>query len=274
MSKPVRLLDIGPMSARRNVAITAALAELHRAGQIHDTLRLYTSPPAVLIGRHQPLADAVCVRAGAPPGIEIARRITGGGAFYVDERVLAWDLVAERYRFGDCRRKINERICSGIAAGLARFGLPARFRPLGDVEIDGRRIAQSSGTIDDPTVVYQGTVLIDPDPAEMAKVLRLPRASNVADARASIAARVTTLAEWLGRVPPMGEVKGLLAAGLSHSWRREFQSGELTAAELSLADRLLDQGIVTADFTARLAVSATAREKRAGKRAATRMRPT
>lgn len=141
MSSSMRLLDIGVMSARRNIAATAARAELHRCGQSHDTMRLCMSTLSVLVGCHQRLADAVRVKACRRFRIEIARRMTGGCAVYMSPDVLAWDLVAERYRFGRRLGEVSERISSGIAGGLARFGLPARFRSLNDVEIDGRKRA-------------------------------------------------------------------------------------------------------------------------------------
>src|SRR5262245_64700822 len=133
MSAPMRVLDTGLMSARRNIAITAALDELHRAGQIPDTLRFSSYPAAVLVGRDQRPADVVRLKACRRRRIEVARRITGGGALYAGAGVLTRDLVAERQRFAGRPGDVREHICSGLAAGLARFGLAGRCRPLGDV---------------------------------------------------------------------------------------------------------------------------------------------
>jgi lipoate-protein ligase A len=272
MSMPMRLLDTGLMSARRNIAITSALAELHRTGQAPDTLRICMYPPSVLTGCHQRPVDVVRVKACRRHRVEIARRITGGGAVYMSPGVLAWDVVAESYRFGSRPGEVSGRICSGIAAGLARFGLPARFQPLNDVEIEGRRVSESRTWISGPTVVSQGTVLVDVDFAEMAAVLRKPRAAGGHDAGAALAGRITTLSEWLGRVPPMAELKGLLIAGLSHSWRRELRPGSLTPAERQLADRLLELGIGTEAFAGAPAAGAAAEEPHAGPPAARRPR--
>jgi lipoate-protein ligase A len=268
MSAPMRLLDTGPMSARRNIAVTAALAELHRAGQIPDTLRLCTYPRSILLGRHQRLADAVRIKACRRYRIEIARRLSGGGAAYMSPGVLAWDVVAERHCFGGRAGEVGERICSGIAAGLARFGLPARFRPLGDVEIEGRRISGPIGSIDGPTVVFQGMLLISTDRAEMATVLRPPAAFSSHWAHPNFAAHVTSLAERLCRVPPADELRGLLIAGISHCWRRALRPDALTPGELGLVDRLLDEGVGTEAFGDTLAVTAAAAEAPAGTAAA------
>jgi len=257
MSEPMRLLDTGPMSARRNVAIAAALAELHRAGQSPDTLRLCVYPRAVLVGSDQRPTDVVRVKACRRYHIEIAHRMTDGVAVYMSPGILAWDVVTERHRFGNRLGEVSERICSGLAAGLARFGLPARFRPFDEVEIGGRRISQSHGWVDGPTAVFQGAVLIDIDLVDMDTILRSPAA------RSSLITPVTSLAEWLGRVPPMDEVKRLLIAGLAHSWHCEFRPGSLAPPELKLADRLLDEGFATESFADAPVAAAAAAERRA-----------
>ena len=55
-SVSMRLVDTGLMSARRNIAVTAALAERHRRDR-RDLLRLYLFPRAVLIGSGQRLTN-------------------------------------------------------------------------------------------------------------------------------------------------------------------------------------------------------------------------
>lgn len=250
MTAPMRLVDTGLRSARRNVAITAAMAELHRVGQIPDTLRLCLYPRSVLVGCRQAADHAVHLKRCRRSRIEVARRVTDGGAVYLSGGVLAWDVVAERYRFGVRTSDVCERICCGIAAGLVRFGLPARFRPPGDVEIDGRTISATSGMIDGPTIVFQGTVLIDLAVAEMAAVLRSPAAPRRRDATADLARRVTSLSEWLGRVPSVNELRGLLVAGVSHHWGCDLYYDAAGHDEVELAERLLDEGVGTDAFAA------------------------
>jgi len=242
MSAFMRVLDTGLMSSRRNIAVTGALTELHRAGLIADTLRFSTYPTSVLLGCDQGLLDVVRVKACRRRYVDVARRITGGDAFYADAGVLIWDLVSERRPFSGSPGNIREHICSGLAAGLRRFGLPVQCGPLGRIELDGRTIAASSASVDGPIVVFQGMVLIDPDLAEAMAVLREPR-GRTDETRASLSDRMTSLSEWLGRTPSMHELKGLLLAGLAQAWRSEFRADRLSAAEQRLADRLLDCGI-------------------------------
>ena len=63
-----------------------------------------------------------------------------------------------------------------MAAGLRRLGVDARYRPRNDIEVDGRKISGTGGFFDGDTLIYQGTVLVDMDPAAMVAALRVPRA--------------------------------------------------------------------------------------------------
>jgi len=239
----MRVLDTVAMSARRNIALTAALAALHRAGQTPDTLRFCRYPRAVLLGHDDSFAGVYRVKACVPGRIEIARRAIGDGTVYVGPGVLVWSIVAERYRFGAHLSEIAERICSAVAAGLARSGLAARFRPRGDVEIDGRTVCRASGAIDGATVVFEGTLLVDLDPRERDAVARLAGPLHDDVNPPDAAARVTTVSAWLGRVPADGEIEGLLLAGLAHGWRCALAPGTLTPAEAQFADRLFADGV-------------------------------
>ena len=243
MSAPIRVVATKPMSARRNIAVTAALAELHRAGQVPDTVRFSHHRRAVLLGRDDSFAAAYKVKSSLAGRLEIARRTSGRGTVYVSPGMLAWSVIAERYRFGAHLAEIGERICAGVAAGLARFGLPARFRPRDDVEIDGRSVCSASGAIDGSTVVFEGVVLIELDASELEAMTRLLGGVRSHADQPNAAAGVTTISEWLGRVPSDSEITDLLVAGLSHSWRRPLAPDPLTTAEVRLASRLFNEGI-------------------------------
>jgi lipoate-protein ligase A len=236
MNAVLRVVDTGLMPARINIALTAALAELHRAGQCADTLRFHLYPPSVLIGRNQVLEQVVNPSYCRRNSIEIARRVTGGGAVFMSPGVLAWDIVAERRRFGASLGLAAAEICGGFAAGLTRLGLPARYRPLNAIEIAGRKVSGAAGAFDGPTLAYQGTILVSIDIKEMAGALK------------QMAEPVASLAAYFGRDPTMNEIKAVLTAGVADAWRRDIVHGMLTPQETALADRLFDERIGTDRF--------------------------
>ena len=85
MAGRFRVVDTGVLEGRFNIAIDQAMIEEHQAGRIPDTFRFMRFPPTALIGRHQALRQEVDVDHCRAHGIGIVRRITGGGAIYLDE---------------------------------------------------------------------------------------------------------------------------------------------------------------------------------------------
>ena len=113
MSGPLRIIDTGVRPARWNIAMTQALAELHVQGEMPDTLRLHRYARSVLIGSSQHAADVVDIEGCARKGVEIARRVTGGGAVYMAPGVLAWDLVIAR-QSGETLENVSAAICGAV----------------------------------------------------------------------------------------------------------------------------------------------------------------
>jgi lipoate-protein ligase A len=245
MSAVLRVVDTGLAPARWNVAATAALTELHRSGRIGDTLRFHRYARAVLVGRHQNVDDVADAAACRRRGVEIARRVTGGGAVYMAPEVLAWDIVLARRAFPGGLDAAAAAIGGALAAGLARLGVAARHRPPGDLVVAGRKIAGAGGYFDGGTLVYQGSLLIDVDFAEMACVLRF-----AAPPQPPLQERLVTLRAWLRRMPPRAAVMRALVAGAQDGLRCSACAGALSEEERRLADALLADEIGTEAFVA------------------------
>ncbi|HET9469723.1 MAG TPA: lipoate--protein ligase family protein, partial [Usitatibacter sp.] len=144
-----RVIDTGIRDGRRHIAFDQALLDARAAGEIPDTIRFLRFPPTALVGRHQALSREVRVAHCEANGIRLVRRITGGGAIYLDEGQLGWSLVFGRSTLGIASLSdLAREICEAAAAGLSRLGVDARYRPRNDIEVDGRKIAGTGGFFD------------------------------------------------------------------------------------------------------------------------------
>jgi lipoate-protein ligase A len=94
--KPFRVIDTGLRGGRANIAFDQALIDARKAGKIPDTIRFLRFRPSALIGVHQMLGREIKVDYCRSHGIEIVRRITGGGGLYLDEGQIGWELVFDR----------------------------------------------------------------------------------------------------------------------------------------------------------------------------------
>ena len=206
-------------------------------------------PPTALIGRHQALSREVDAQYCQTHGVGIARRITGGGAIYFDERQLGWELVFDRKTLGiGTLAELTREICEGAAAGLSRLGVTARYRPRNDIEVDGRKISGTGGFFDQDTLFYQGTVLVDLNPAEMTAALKVPQAKLAKRSLDSAAQRVVTLKELLGAAPSIEAIQQALLAGFAQRLGIAPEPGGITPQEEELAARYFQEEIGTDAF--------------------------
>ena len=253
MAASFRVIDTGVRQGRRQIAFDQALIDAHQAGAIPDTIRFLRFPPTALVGRHQALAREVNLDHCRAHGIGIGRRITGGGAIYFDEGQLGWELVLHRTTLGiGTLAELTRSICEAAAAGLSRLGIEARYRPRNDIEVDGRKLSGTGGFFEGDTLFFQGTVLVDMNPADMLAALNVPRAKLARRALDSAAQRVVTLKGLLGAAPSLQSVREALLAGFAERLGIAAVPGCVTDFEESLAARHYDEEIGTDAFVAEI----------------------
>lgn len=253
MGAPFRVVDTGVRTGRENIALDRALIEARLAGEIGDTIRFIQFEPCALVGRHQDLAQELNLEACRERGVQTVRRMTGGGAIYMDGGQLGWALVCDKRVFGKVGLPdVTEMVCNGIAAGLSKLGVDARFRPRNDIEIEGRKVSGTGGFFDGNILIFQGTVILDIDPAAMMAVLNVPQAKLEKRQLADAGARVTSLKAELGEMPDLAEVKAALLKGLEEVLGIKAEPGELTAHEQALADEAYAEEIGTEAFVSEI----------------------
>jgi len=237
-----RLLDTGSRSAAENMALDEILLELKAEGRIPHTLRfLQFSSPSVLVGHHQSVEEEVRLDYCRDKGIEINRRITGGGALYWGRQELGWEIYVSKAdprspsRIEDLYRRMGE----AGAEGLRHLGVRAHFRPRNDIEVQGRKISGTGGTELSGAILFQGTVLVDFDVDEMLRALRIPTEKLQDKEIESVKERVTCLKWELGRTPPIHAIKTSLVKGFQQAFGVTFNPEPMTSEETDLLKKRL-----------------------------------
>jgi lipoate---protein ligase len=257
--RPFRVIATGLRGGRANIAFDQALIEARREGAVPDTVRFLRFRPSALVGLHQFLSHEIKLDYCRAHGIETVRRITGGGALYFDEGQIGWELVFDRATLGLADLgEVTRRICEAAALGLQKLGVPARYRPRNDIEVDGRKISGTGGFFDGNLIFYQGTLLVDFDPLKMLACLNVAADKLAKRGLQSAAQRIVTMREILGDgVPDLDTIYGALVAGFAEGLGIATQWGPITAHEEALAERALREEIGTDEFVAMLDAPAT-----------------
>lgn len=245
--KRFRVIATGLRGGRANIAFDQALIEARREQKIPDTIRFLRFRPSALIGIHQYLSHELKLDYCSEHGIETVRRITGGGGLYFDEGQIGWELVFDRATLGTMDlAEVTRRICEAAALGLQKLGVPAHYRPRNDIEVDGRKISGTGGFFDGNLIFYQGTLLIDFEPAKMLACLNVPAEKLAKRTIDSAAQRVITMREVLGgALPDLDTIYKSLVAGFADGLGINPTWGEITEYEEELAERAFRDEIGT-----------------------------
>jgi lipoate-protein ligase A len=232
-----RLLDTGARPAAENMALDETLLGLKSEEKIPHTLRfLQFSNPTVLVGHHQSVGEEVRLDYCRTQGIEINRRLTGGGALYWGRKELGWEIYISKKdsRIPQGIEDLYRRMGEAASQGLRHLGIRAYFRPRNDIEIQGRKISGTGGTELSGAILFQGTVLVDFDVDEMLRALRIPTEKLQDKEIESVKERVTCLKWELGRTLPISMIKAALAQGFEETFGVRFENKPLTPEEESL----------------------------------------
>lgn len=240
--KTWRLLDSGVRSAAENMALDEAILEARSRGLVPNTVRLLQfSPEAVLVGYHQSVEQEVRLSYCESEGIDVNRRITGGGAIFFDSTQLGWELIASKDDLGVslATDALFESICQAVVRALGRFGLRAEFRPKNDIEIGGRKISGTGGTEVSGAFLFQGTLLVDFDVERMLRALKIPTEKLKDKEVDSVRERVTCLRWELGDTPSLEEIKSAVKGGFEEAFGVRLIGAGLTDTERSLFEQKL-----------------------------------
>jgi lipoate-protein ligase A len=250
-----RLLPLQTDNAFMNMAIDEAILTAKIAGQVPNTLRFYRwQPSAVSIGRNQsPEAEVyldVCKRLG----VNVVRRISGGGTVYHDfEGEVTYSVTAKTADMGTADiTSVYVKIYDAIKDALRLLGITADFSS-GDAKncpnltVNGKKISGSSQTITRGVVLQHGTLLRSVDLPKMFMLLKLKNASCTQ--AADIAKRkITSIQNELGHAVIPETVANALAQGFRAMLKIQLEPGELTAYEVELANKLCKEKYATAEW--------------------------
>jgi len=127
-----RLLKVRTYNAFRNMAIDEAILRARIQNLVPNTLRLYRwKPSAVSIGKFQNIQNEVQLENCRKHGVDVVRRITGGGTVYHDaEGEITYSVVADKKDLEvENITEVYLKVYSGIAEALEILGLKSDFSP-------------------------------------------------------------------------------------------------------------------------------------------------
>ena len=208
----VRVIFDKKSKAFWNMALDESL--LINLKEYGPTLRFYGwMPPAISIGYFQSLEENVNMEEAKRRGVDIVRRITGGGTVYHKwEVTYSIILHPPPGKILDSYRMIE----GGIIEGLKEIGIEARYSGVNDIIVNGRKISGNAQTRRYGGLLQHGTILIDVDIEEMFTLLKVPNEKIKDKMIRDVKERVTSL-RHLGIEIEFEELQKILARGFERA---------------------------------------------------------
>ncbi len=247
-----RLLDTDLSDAFHNMAMDEAIATARSKNLVPNTLRFFRwKPSAVSIGYFQSMKEEINVDLCRRKGIDSVRRRTGGGAVYHDEEgELTYSLAInedDKLISADFQ-ETYAKLCQGIVAGLAKLSVPAEFKPINDITVEGKKISGNAQTRGMNVVHQHGTILREVDVALMFSVLRVPSEKIRDKLIKSVEERVTSTNKFLKRNVSFDELKEALKNGFAETFNVRFALGRTIGFEKELAASLKTEKYATREW--------------------------
>ncbi|MEU3326174.1 biotin/lipoate A/B protein ligase family protein [Streptomyces albus] len=249
-----QLIHEPPQSPALHMALDQVLTEEVAAGRRAPTLRVWEwGAPAVIIGSFQSLRNEVDPEGAARHGITVVRRISGGGAMFVEaENTITYSLsvpasLVSGLSFADSYAYLDD----WVLGALGDMGIKAWYMPLNDIASKEGKIAgaaQKRLTSGDGAVLHHVTMSYDIDAEKMLDVLRIGKEKMSDKGTRSAKKRVDPLRRQTG-LPRADVIDRMIT---SFRTRYGLSEGHVTPQEMARAEELALTKFSSEEWTARV----------------------
>ena len=247
-----QILHEPPISPVLNAALDEVLTAAVGEGLRGPTLRIWEwNAPAVFIGSFQSVKNEVDEEQAAAHGAQIVRRISGGGAMFMEPAACityALYVPGELVRgmtFADSYAYLDEWVLEALKA----LGIDAVYKPLNDITSPiGKIGGAAQKRLGSGAVLHHVTMAYDMDAEAMTQVLRIGR-EKLSDKGTASAQK---------RVDPLRSQTGLTREEIIEKMVEVFQqrhggvAGEVTDGEWDAAERLVEKKFLTEEWIRRV----------------------
>lgn len=241
-----------PMSAAMHVAVDEVLTREVGEGTRNPTLRFWEwEAPSIVIGSFQSLANEVDADNVEKYGVNVVRRISGGGAMFMEHgNAITYSIYvphtlvdglsyADSYPFLD----------AWVMQSLATLGIDAFYKPLNDIATDQGKIGGAAQKrMANGGLLHHVTMSYDINAEKMVEVLRIGR-EKLSDKGITSAVK---------RVDPLKRQTGLSREDIIGTMMDTFVTStgarvvELSPAEIAESEELVRTKFGTQEWTARV----------------------
>nr|WP_206443740.1 biotin/lipoate A/B protein ligase family protein [Nocardioides sp. KC13] len=197
----LEVVETGPLSPTMQMALDEVILRQVAEGRRAPNLRFWDwASSAVVIGSYQSLSNEVDQAAAERHGIEVVRRISGGGAMFIEPgNTITYSLaVPDTLVAGMSFQESYAFLDEWVLRGLRRVGIEAAYAGLNDIASPVGKIAGAAQKRIPGGVLHHVTMAYDIDADKMLEVLRIGREKMSDKGTRSAAKRVDPIRSQTG----------------------------------------------------------------------------
>lgn len=175
-----------------------------------DYFLFYINGPSIIIGKNQNTSEEVNLKYIEENGIDVVRRLSGGGAVYHDEGNLNFSFITK-----DDGNSFNnyKKFTQPIVDALKKLGVEAELTGRNDIQVGERKISGNAQFTTRGRMFSHGTLMFNSNIEEVVNSLNVSEEKMRSKGIKSVRSRVANITEFLNDEMTMDEfVEALLAS--------------------------------------------------------------
>ena len=239
----IRLLEIAYESLSEHEPLRRAIIDVRnqQGRSAINTVMIFTvKRPCVQLGEFQDIDEELHIQECRDNGVDISRRVGGGGCLFYDRRTCFAVALLRRGFFADLEEAAKTWQGEAITGILRSLGAKeAWYRHIGDVQIGQTKVAGLGAAYIQDTLYLGSFMNIGTPQVELAlKVLKIPPEKFADKPVSQLGDYVTSVEKVTGRMPTLAEFREAVSQNVERSLGVSLMPGEITPEEKGVYERL------------------------------------
>lgn len=214
-------------------------------------LHLYIFKPSAIVGKYQDIEAALRLDRCRDRGVEYNRRSTGGGTVIMGPKVVALGLGINIDQPG-LKKGIGgvfESLSAILINALHDLGIEVGFRPKNDLEVDGKKIAGLSASLEtEKAILFHASLLVDFNIPLMLDIMNQPPLKLYDKGYNCFSQRITTIKEQLGHDIDIERVVGAIEKAIIQKFGVSLEEDEPNRWEKNLIKDFINNRYTNPDW--------------------------
>lgn len=199
-------------------------------------LILWSTSPTLMLGKYQNAWEEIDLAYAEEKGINLVRRLSGGGTIYTDGGGLQYSFIRR-----DGSREISfDEYMEPVVSALNSLGIPAERGGRNDILLGGRKISGNAQFKLRGSTVHHGSLLFDTDIGEMVRSTSPPDYKITSKSIKSVRDRVTNVREYIPAAGTTEVFREMLIRALSDILGERFAPYSLTEEDVRRIEELAE----------------------------------